>query len=97
MQWFEIVGLCGFALSVGAYAIVQWRRDFAKTFTYSIVNLISAFMVGITYIYQWNTASFVGNAAWGLISLYGVYRCTKYWLRGERIEGEGGLNSLAFA
>ena len=82
MQWFEIVGLLGFALSLGAYARLQWRRDFAKTFTYSIANLVSAVLVGVTYIYQWNTASFIGNSVWGLISLYGLYRCIKYKLRG---------------
>jgi len=78
MQWYEYVGLLGFALMLGAYARVQYRRDFAKTFLYSLMNLASALLIGVTYFYQWNTASFAGNTCWGLISLYGLYRCVKY-------------------
>ncbi|MGE3771031.1 MAG: hypothetical protein AB7G06_08800 [Bdellovibrionales bacterium] len=84
MEWFEVVGLLGFALSIGAFARLQWRRDFAKTFTYSAVNFISAILVGVTFAYQWNTATFVGNTAWGIISVYGLWRCFKYWRRGEQ-------------
>lgn len=82
IAWYEILGLAGIAMSIGAYARLQWRRDFAKTLTYSVINLVSAIMVGVSLWFQWNTASFIGNLLFGFISVYGVYRCINYRLRG---------------
>jgi hypothetical protein len=42
----------------------------------------------ISIVKNWNLSSFVSNTTWGLISLYGVYRCLKYmWKEKARSVG----------
>ena len=75
---FDLVGLTGIALSIGCYARVQWQRDYAKNLSYSILNFMSAALLGVSILHNWNLSSFIGNAFWMLISIYGIYRCLKY-------------------
>ncbi len=79
--FYDIVGLFGVVTLVSAYAMLQWRRDFSKTFLYSALNLASATLLGISVFHHWNLASFVCNCFWGAISLYGLYRWSKYQRR----------------
>jgi hypothetical protein len=74
----DAAGLFGISLSIYCYARVQWQRDFAKRFSYSVLNLLSAIFLGISLAHNWNLASFVSNIIWGGISAYGIYRCSKY-------------------
>ncbi len=75
---YEIVGLLGVGLSIYGYARVQWQRDFAKRLSYSMINLVGALLYSVSLFKYWNLPSFVSNMIWGLISLYGAYRCYKY-------------------
>jgi len=72
------VGLLGVCVLMGAYVRVQWQRDFAKTTVYSILNFWGSVFLVWAACWKWNPAAFIGNAAWAVISLYGVYRCLKY-------------------
>jgi hypothetical protein len=78
LSTFDLVGLVGIALSIGCYARVQWHRDYAKQLSYSVLNFLSALLLGISILHNWNLSSFVGNAFWMVISIYGIYRCLKY-------------------
>ena len=75
---FDLVGLVGIALSIGCYARVQWHRDYAKKLSYSVLNFLSAVLLGVSILHNWNLSSFIGNAFWLLISVYGIYRCLKF-------------------
>jgi len=78
---YDFVGLVGVGLSVGCYARLQWRRDFAKTYLYSGLNALASILILISLTQNWNLASATINLAWLVISLYGLYRCRKYTLR----------------
>ena len=63
---------------------MQWHRDYAKTLSFSLLNLIGSLLLAFSLLYNWNLASFVSNAIWGTISAYGVYRCLKYIVREKK-------------
>jgi hypothetical protein len=77
-SFYDLVGLCGVVCSLYCYGRVQWRRDFAKHLSYSVLNFLASIFLIFSLMHRWNLSSFVINIAWGIISLYGVYRCTKY-------------------
>jgi len=68
----DIIGLCGVALLVVTYAMLQSDRIDPKGFWYSFNNLIVAVLVSISLYYTWNTASVVIEFFWFIISLYGL-------------------------
>ncbi len=74
----DTVGLIGVFCAIYSYGRVQWHRDYAKTFSYSILNLLSAVFLLFSLSHQFNLASFISNAIWGVISLYGLWRCYRY-------------------
>lgn len=80
----DLIGLFGVFLSIFCYARVQWQRDYAKRISYSLLNLASSLLLGVSLVKNWNLASFTCNAVWGVISAYGVYRCLKY-IRRDRL------------
>ena len=85
MDVYDLVGLLGVFLTIYCYARVQWRRDYAKTLSYSLTNLAGALLFSVSFIQHWNLSSFVCNTIWGLISVYGLYRCLKYmWIAREQ-------------
>lgn len=75
---YTLIGLLGVALALYAYGRVQWQRDYAKTLSYSLLNLCNAILLLISLSKDWNFAAVVSNIIWGLFSLYGIYRCLKY-------------------
>jgi hypothetical protein len=79
----DIIGLTGVALSLGCYGVLQWRRDFAKSLSYSALNLLASILFEWAILQHWNLAAFINNTCWGIFSLYGIYRCLKY-IRRER-------------
>lgn len=81
---FDEVGVLGVILGIYGYGRVQWQRDFAKTYAYSILNMCSSSLMLISLTHAWNLAAFLSNAIWTLFSLYGVWRCWQYTRRGGR-------------
>jgi len=88
LEHHQLAGLLGVAISLYAYAHVQWRRDFVKTIRYSLLNFSKASLLIYSLAYQWQLASFVGNAIWCVISIYGIYRCLKYKRREKLAQAE---------
>lgn len=84
IEHYEIAGLLGVGFAIYAYARVQLQRDYAKQIEYSVLNLANAALLMYSLCFNWNLASFIGNAIWAAISLYGVYRCLKYKSREAR-------------
>ncbi len=71
----EILGLIGAGLYILSYAILQYRRRFARTMAYSLLNLFASSLVLISVFYFWNSSSFVIQIFWIIISLFGVHKC----------------------
>ncbi len=82
---YNLLGLAGICLSIFCYARVQWRRDYAKRLSYSLLNLLGAALFAVSFVKHWNLPSFINNTVWGLLSLYGVYRCMKYARRAKTV------------
>lgn len=90
----DIVGILGVLISVYLYARVQWHRDYAKNMAYSVGNFVGSLMIIFSLAYNWNVASFLSNMLWGVISLYGVYRCWKYSCGKQKIEQQNRYGSM---
>jgi len=78
---YDLIGIIGVSISLFCYARVQWRRDYAKEISYSFLNFLSSLLYMLAIFHHWNVAAFISNTVWMLISMYGVYRCLKYYLR----------------
>ncbi len=94
LELHEAAGLLGITLSLYAYIRVQWRRDFVKTISYSVLNFAKASLLIYSLAHQWHLAAFIGNMIWGGISLYGVYRCLKY-IRLEKLAAKAEATAAA--
>lgn len=80
----DALGILGAVISIYCYARAQWQREYVKRMEYSLGNLIGTILILISLAYHWNVASFISNIAWGIVSLYGVYRCAKYMVLEKR-------------
>lgn len=83
---FDILGIIGICFTIINYAQLQWRRDYAKDILYSGGNLIGSGLLLLSLTEKWNPASFLATLIMATISLYGVYRCLKYYVRARQIE-----------
>lgn len=83
---YEFVGFIGVFCYVLSYAMLQYRRDFAKSFTYSILNLFGAGFLLVSLADNWNFPSFVIQVIWLVLSLYGLGRCYQYRKAGSVLE-----------
>lgn len=72
VAWYDILGTTGVALIILAYAAVQARRMKSEQLSYSILNLVGAFLILVSLRYNFNLASFVIEIFWILISLWGI-------------------------
>jgi hypothetical protein len=74
----DLLGLLGAALFVIAFAGMQSEKLDPHRPPALLMNLGGAILILISLVYDFNLASFVLEAVWGLIALYGL---TKYLLR----------------
>ena len=68
MDWLLVIGVLGAALALVAFVGNEFGWISAESFTYDLVNLISA--IGLLfYAYQTNAIPFmITNAVWALVS-----------------------------
>ncbi len=74
----NIIGLSGVFLILYSYYRVQCQREYVKTLSYSLYNLVGGVFQGISLCINWNLPAFISNVIWASLSAYGVYRCYKY-------------------
>jgi len=86
MTLYDFIGFIGIAFTIVNYALLQWRREYAKEMRYSFGNLIGSILLGVSLTQKWNPASFTITVTMGIISLYGVYRCWSYMTKAKQIE-----------
>lgn len=70
--WHDILGTIGVAVIVLAYILLQTERLRSEQLAYSMMNAVGAALILISLYYDFNFPSFVVEAFWLVISLYGI-------------------------
>ena len=74
MTFFQIGGLVGVVLFLTAYAGAQTGHLHPQKAPALLMNLVGAVLVLASLLEAFNLASFVLEAAWGVVALYGLVR-----------------------
>ncbi|MCQ8885912.1 hypothetical protein NQT63_09500 [Pseudoalteromonas agarivorans] len=74
---FDIVGMAGTFLVVGAFFLLQLNKASPMGLLYNIMNLTGAILLLISLCYNFNLASFVIEIFWIAASLIGLYKYAK--------------------
>ena len=80
---FNIIGIIGVVLVLLAYLLLQIDRLQQDSVLFSLLNLVGSFLILISLYFTWNLASGVIEAAWFLISLFGLVKAF-YFLSKKR-------------
>ena len=75
IEYYDVAGLAGTALAVGAYFATQQRWLHAYDWRYPLANLAAALLILVSLFYEWNFPSVVIEVFWAAISLGGLVRC----------------------
>jgi hypothetical protein len=67
-------GLIGVALILLAYALVQLGRLKMDAAPALLMNLVGAALVLVSLLFRFNLSAFVVEAAWALLSLFGLVK-----------------------
>ncbi len=78
ISFFDVLGVMGSILYLYSYILLQFKRDFAKSFQYSFMNFTAAGLVLVSLCQHFNLAAVICNISWGAISLYGMYKSRKH-------------------
>lgn len=82
----DALGLIGVLFMIYCYGRGQWQRDYSKTLSYSIFNLVGALFLIASLFYSFNLPAFVSSSAWVIFSSYGIYRCLKYMRKSSSLK-----------
>ncbi|CAM3793576.1 MULTISPECIES: CBU_0592 family membrane protein [Pseudoalteromonas] len=74
---FDIVGMTGTFLVVGAFFMLQLGKATPTGLVYNMMNLSGAILLLISLCYNFNLASFVIEIFWIAASLIGLYKYLK--------------------
>jgi hypothetical protein len=74
---FDVIGMSGTGLVVGAFFMLQLGKASPEGLTYNVMNLSGAIMLLISLCYNFNLASFVIEIFWIAASLIGLYKYFK--------------------
>lgn len=73
----DLIGIIGVILIIIAYMLLQLEKMDPKELGFSLLNAIGGLLIIISLLYNWNVASFLMEAIWVIISLYGVLKYYK--------------------
>ncbi len=71
---YDLAGILGAFLAITAYFATQQRWITAQDWQFPAANLIAAILILISLIADWNLPSFVIEAFWLVISVYGIWK-----------------------
>jgi hypothetical protein len=77
---FDIIGLIGSALFIGAFAYANMAQELNKVW-FNLANLIGAILLLISLSVTFNLPAFVLEAAWGAIAAAGLVVAIRARLR----------------
>lgn len=70
----DIIGLFGVFFILLAYGLLQFERIKPTDWRYSALNGLGASLILISLYYDFNLPTFVIEAAWVVISLFGLWK-----------------------
>jgi len=75
LHWWDFAGFAGVFLVLGAYFLLQTGRMRGDRVPYSLINALGAagILIPVWYAPQMNWSVLFIEAAWILISLYGIW------------------------
>ncbi|MBV8939538.1 MAG: hypothetical protein JO089_06835 [Alphaproteobacteria bacterium] len=76
---FNLLGTLGVVCFLSAFLLLQKGTLKADGYDYLALNLAGSILLMLSLSWDWNLSAFGLEAAWGLISLYGLL---KRWRRG---------------
>lgn len=71
---FTLLGNVGVMCFLAAYFLLQKGALKADDYSYLLLNLAGALLLILSLLQDWNLAAFLLEAAWALISLYGLWK-----------------------
>jgi paired small multidrug resistance pump len=74
MQWHDWVGIVGVVLTLAAFLLLQAGKLHGTGFIYQAMNALGAAAVVLSLFYDFNLSAFIVEAAWVVISIYGMVR-----------------------
>ncbi len=72
--WHDVIGNLGVLLILITYLWLQLGRMSAESLRYSVANGAGAVLILISLVFDFNLSAFVMEAAWLVLSLYGIGR-----------------------
>lgn len=75
--WHDLLGNVGVIIVLVSYLLLQLERLSATRPPYLLANGLGALLILISLMNQFNLSAFVIEAAWLLISVYGLIRCLR--------------------
>jgi hypothetical protein len=79
---FDIIGMSGTILVVGAFFMLQLEKLTPKSLAYNLINLTGAILLLISLCYNFNLASFVIELFWIAASIIGL---VKYYSKPKQV------------
>lgn len=79
---FDIIGMSGTFLVVGAFLMLQLEKLSPKSLAYNLINLSGAVLLLISLCYNFNLASFIIELFWIAASIIGL---VKYYAKPQQI------------
>lgn len=70
----DMVGGVGVACFLIAYFLLQKEAITANSGPYLALNLAGAVLIMLSLLAHWNLPAFLLEAAWAMITLYGMYK-----------------------
>lgn len=80
-SWHDVIGNIGVLLILAGYLFLQLGKLNPASLQFSLVNGLGAFLILFSLWFEFNLSAFVVEAAWLLISIFGVVR----YLRRNRV------------
>ncbi|NBO18419.1 MAG: hypothetical protein EBV03_04175 [Proteobacteria bacterium] len=70
----DIIGNVGVVCFLAAFFMLQKGRLRHDDMPYLVLNLAGAVLLMASLLVHWNLSAFLLEAAWGCISMYGIYK-----------------------
>lgn len=77
MSFYGIIGIAGVGFYLGSYALLQFGLLRSAGYVYSMLNLIAASCVALSFLDAFNLSSLLIQVSWIVISLIGL---TRIWM-----------------
>lgn len=91
MTHYDIIGIIGVGFVLISYLLLQIDRIEPKSVSYSLLNLVGAFLILISLYFTFNLASFIIEIAWLLISAYGLIKALRLRSKTQNAMGNHDL------